>query len=688
MKIKFTELTNLASDYSRSYIGEFTSLFRPSKRKHDYDSNGKKVSLPNPVTLNTIVVNIKNPEGKVRERVVDYLGSKLLLSSWQRREFSPELIKELEKLGQEILQEGSEGNVVINSNTAKVYGNNCFIENSNGVRVYGNGSFVQDLPEAIVKGNTVVLKETDTAPNFRRFVTASDLYSYYVCPHKPWRDSNYIKEKTGKLNDFLKLLWEKGILYEQKVVSEIKDYADLSEGTEIERSQNTIKAMQLGIPLIYHGILMVDEIFGEPDLLQRQADGTYIPIDIKSAMGVEGADEDSDGKLKEYYAWQLGLYADALIRLGFAKEKKGIILDIEGKRVEYDLNLPRNKRDKRSWWEVYQTKKDEVYALIQNRVRNNPALFSGCKMCDHIEACTAWCEKYRDLSLVYKLGRSYRDTIVEDTNIKTIDDLAKANVDELLKEKEEKGGDFLKGIGEGRLLPFIRRAQYLTSGATGVKILNPIKLPEKKIELYFDIEADPTQNFVYLHGVAENKDGNVVYKAFVANELNAKGERQAWKDFWDYIRSLPKDEFSVYHYGVYERVTNNQLLTKYPDVVTREELDNFFQSENTVDLYRIVDRDTDWPLKSYSLKPIAQSLGFKWRDVHPSGAASIMWYNEWLRTKDPDGMKRILEYNEDDCLATFVLKKYLVEEMKKYVSGLEKQLQKPDENKRIPLPLV
>ena len=49
-------------------------------------------------------------------------------------------------------------------------------------------------------------------------------------------------------------------------------------------------------------------------------------------------------------------------------------------------------------------------------------------------------------------------------------------------------------------------------------------------------------------------------------------------------------------------------------------------------------------------------LGFKWRDETPSGALSIQWFNEYLKEKDEKILKRILEYNEDDCIATMVLK--------------------------------
>ncbi|MGM0368759.1 MAG: ribonuclease H-like domain-containing protein, partial [Actinomycetota bacterium] len=56
------------------------------------------------------------------------------------------------------------------------------------------------------------------------------------------------------------------------------------------------------------------------------------------------------------------------------------------------------------------------------------------------------------------------------------------------------------------------------------------------------------------------------------------------------------------------------------------------------------------------LKDIATYLGFSWRDKTPSGALSIQWYNEYIKTGNPDIMARILAYNEDDCRATMLIK--------------------------------
>ena len=68
---------------------------------------------------------------------------------------------------------------------------------------------------------------------------------------------------------------------------------------------------------------------------------------------------------------------------------------------------------------------------------------------------------------------------------------------------------------------------------------------------------------------------------------------------------------------------------------------------------------SDWPTFSYSIKQIAKHIGFRWRDSDPSGANSIAWYNEYLAHPEQEQLlNRILQYNEDDCLAMLAIKRY------------------------------
>jgi len=118
--------------------------------------------------------------------------------------------------------------------------------------------------------------------------------------------------------------------------------------------------------------------------------------------------------------------------------------------------------------------------------------------------------------------------------------------------------------------------------------------------------------------------------------------------------------YSLYYYSSHEKSVYKSLGEKYPDIITSDEVQTFFQQENVIDLYSdVIFKKTDWPLSSYSLKEIASYLGFKWRDDTPSGALSIQWYSEYCENLNEEILQRILDYNEDDCLALMRIKEWM-----------------------------
>lgn len=494
------------------------------------------------------------------------------------------------------------------------------------------------------------------------YITATKLYDFIQCPHKVWRDNHGPQEeKIIEANPFIELLWEKGVKHEEKIVSNIGDHLNLKDGPLEERFKKTMKAMNDKIPLIYQGVLIHENLLGSPDLLRRLPNDSYIPIDIKSGIGFEGADEEEgeEGKPKKHYAIQLCLYNDLLKRLGFASHDLGIIIDIKGDEVEYILTSSISVRNKETWWEFYTKTKIIVGMLLENHDKNMPAYGGKCKLCPWYNSCKKWCQETGDLTNIFFLGRSNRDKITEDLGIKHIDEFTKLDVEKVmeLKEKEKKAGNvnFLYRIGKDSLSRSVSRAKILRLTKKPV-LYSPIDFPNVNYELFFDIEDDPTQDYVYMHGVYERKGTLERFVHFTASEVSETNERKIWKNFWEYIDSLPQDNFAVYYYSPHEKTVYKRLQKKYPDVVSLEKVEAFFENPNVIDLYKIIQKYTDWPVSSYSIKSLATYLGFRWRDETPSGALSIQWFNHYLETKKEADLERIIKYNEDDCKATMTLK--------------------------------
>ena len=89
----------------------------------------------------------------------------------------------------------------------------------------------------------------------------------------------------------------------------------------------------------------------------------------------------------------------------------------------------------------------------------------------------------------------------------------------------------------------------------------------------------------------------------------------------------------------------------------------FGENGTSIDLLKIINDKTDWPLTSYSLKDICRYLGFQWEAADAGGAASIVWMNDYLNGQK-ELKEKILQYNKDDCVATYYLKSKLIEMQK------------------------
>lgn len=476
------------------------------------------------------------------------------------------------------------------------------------------------------------------------------LYDLVQCPHRVTLDLSGDPGKRDAVNPFVELLWEKGHAFERETIARLEiPFLDLRPLPDIEREARTLAAMDAGEALIYGGRIRADDLLGEPDLLRRDGAG-YAAGDIKSGAGVEGENEESDGKPKRHYAVQLALYTDILERLGRSAGRRAFVWDIHGEEVTYDLLAAQGPRTPRSLWQEYETCLETARGIVQGREATLPAMASICKLCHWRTACTRAVHDTDDLTLIAGLGRSRRDGLMP--HVSTVHALAEQDLAPLLRG----GKTVVQGIGPDSLRKFQVRARLLTDPDARPFAKSPITLPATPTEVFFDIETDPMRDVCYLHGLVVRRDGDIAterFLAFFADEPTPEAEGPAFAQAWEAIRGL--GEAVVYVYSPYERTWWRKLRERYPQVLTAEDLEALFAAPRSVDLYHLVQSATEWPTHNQSIKTIASHLGFQWRDADPSGASSIEWYHRWVEERDPAIKLRILEYNEDDCRAMRVL---------------------------------
>jgi predicted RecB family nuclease len=480
-------------------------------------------------------------------------------------------------------------------------------------------------------------------------ITASMLYDLITCPHRVTMDLFADPADRDAVSPFIRMLWEKGAAHEQAIMGGMGlPVLDLSSSHGEEKERLTTDAMNRQEPFIYGGRITAGDLVGEPDLLRFTNHG-YMAGDIKSGAGEEGREDLSKPKL--HYGVQVALYTDILEQMGLSAGRTAFIIDITGRECLYDLEEPYGVRKPTSLWAEYQETLAEARAIIARQVDTLAAYSSTCKLCWWYTACTKKLEEDDDLTLLPELGRTRRDAML--LQVGTVAAFADITVESFIDKKKTA----FQGIGPTMLRKLHQRALLITSPTPQPYLTVSLTLPHADIEVFFDIETDPMRDFCYLHGMLERRGGDNTterFDAFFANGLTADAERDAFAAAWDYLCARPSAV--IYFYSKYERTIWRALQQKYPEVCTAGDIEALFDPSRAVDLYfDVVQQATMWPTRDHSIKTLAKFLGFQWRDTNPSGAASIEWFDQWIRTGDPAIKQRIIHYNEDDCAATRVL---------------------------------
>ena len=481
-------------------------------------------------------------------------------------------------------------------------------------------------------------------------ISATQLYDFVQCPHRVALDVFGNPAEKDDPNDFVKLLWEQGVTHEENIVAAIGITANMKVVDSSKRESETRAAMQRREPLIYGGRLTSGDLVGEPDLLELRGNA-YIPGDIKSGSGFEG--DEGDGKLKRHYAFQLAHYALILEQLGLGDgSREAFIIDRSGSRVPYCLMEPQGVRNTQTWWDSYMDALSEVRSSLQQTMTTMSALSAVCKLCHWYSHCKRELVTNDDLTLIAELGRTKRDSMF--SSVQTVRAFAGCNPTNFFQGKKT----IFSGIGQDSLLKFQERAKLLATPGATPYLKEAVNLPIAKNEVYFDIEADPMRDIVYLHGFVErihSQQATAKFIPFFADGVDPSQEEAVFRNAWNYL-SLRVQDSTIYYYSKYERTAYRKLAEKYPSVCSVAEVNKLFELPVMIDLYfDVVKKSTEWPTYDQSIKTLAQYLGFHWRDTNPSGAASIEWYNRWIETADPAIKRRILDYNEDDCLATGIV---------------------------------
>ncbi len=458
-------------------------------------------------------------------------------------------------------------------------------------------------------------------------ITERTFYQYLKCPNWVYFDVHVDEARPHQA--LMHKLQNDGMIEdkERDLISDREDLVEVTAEDPEEAFNQTLAFMAEGRQSIYHGVLVDKHWVGHPDMLEkvegrsRFGDYYYIAADIKRTR-----------QLRDDHKFQGCFYAELLERVQNTKPVMGYVINPENKVMPYHIE---------EFEGHYELTLTEIEKIIAGK---RPAHFvtSGCKQSPWFSECRDESEGCEDLSL---LNRVWREEVrrLSAAGIETIRQLAVKTISELEL--------IVPDVSTGRLETM--RDQAISIVENRHMIRSNVELPEASIEVFFDIESDPLRDFDYLFGVLVVEKGQQTYHSFFAESPDQEGEM--WAEFVGFVeRHL---DAPIYHYGWFEHEVVQRFALRYGiSEIAREALER-----NMIDILHVVRPAVIFPLSFYSLKDIANYIGFTWRSSDASGANSVMWFEEWLKTKKPKILQKIMEYNEDDVIATYRLQRWVRE---------------------------
>lgn len=200
--------------------------------------------------------------------------------------------------------------------------------------------------------------------------------------------------------------------------------------------------------------------------------------------------------------------------------------------------------------------------------------------------------------------------------------------------------------------------------------------------LIYDIESDPDARDDFLHGflsLRRQADGGwpnpgqpAAGQAQAAPRslggrfhpllaLQEHGEERLWQR----LRTLLalQADWPVLHYGETESI--NLLRLAERQGASAEERQAL--KARLIDVHQRLRQHWLLPVNSYGLKAVAGWRGFRWSQSGVDGARCLLWWRQWrLGRRTParsrHQLRRIFTYNRDDCLATWAVAAWLLEQ--------------------------
>jgi len=486
--------------------------------------------------------------------------------------------------------------------------------------------------------------------------SASDLVNYLECEHLTTLDLIDLDTPLPRTqdDDQSKLIQAKGYSHEAEFLatlsgrhSNVIDIAALGGNLE-QKVENTLKAMHDGHEIIFQATLTDQNLIGHADFLRK--------VPRPSALGswsYEVLDTKLARSAKAKFIIQLGFYSALVSKAqGLDPLQMHVVL---GDRTEVAYRCADYSRYLNL---VNHQFLDRIKGSV---VETYPMPCEKCDLCKWSGLCEERRHKDDHLCQVANISRLQIKKL-ESNGVTTLEALGtlspEIRIPKMTAETQE------KLHRQARLQLLARKTgknqlELLPGDDEAAKGF--ARLPQPNIgDLFFDMEGNPLEEggLEYLFGLYFFQDGKPEFKAFWGH--SRAEEKKAFEAFMDFVtgwlRKYPGAH--IYHYAHYEQTALKKLMSLHG---TREsDVDNLLRTHKLVDLYKVVREGIRVSEPRYSIKNIEHFyLERRSGDVTNAGA-SIVYYEKWKETGDPQLLKDIEAYNFDDVRSTYELRQWLL----------------------------
>jgi len=337
-----------------------------------------------------------------------------------------------------------------------------------------------------------------------------------------------------------------------------------------------------------------------------------------------------------------------------SKIEKGLVISSFGNKVnvqEIYLNKKLRKKVPAILLSLHEYLEGSIPEITQDRKK--------CTICSWQNFCDKEAKDNGDLTDIDGIGYKTASFLKTNgiSNVKTLASYSKEQLGEKLSQfkdqKYEKASIFLK-----QTQAYISGKPYFIFNKNDTNDL----LEKTYSGFYiFDIESNPDDKHDFLYGFLKidnlfTKKQELIYEP-ILNLKNNKVEtyRQIIKILFS------NKEWPVLHYGETEKIAIINIAKNLN--FSFEEIDSL--TSRFIDLHTLIRKSWILPLKNYSLKTIANWLGFEWMQGNVSGSKALYWWIQYQITGNEIFLKKIIQYNKDDCLATLHIAEYLIKNQSK-----------------------